>query len=81
MNFLAIEAPPVSHPTVDYCGRWYCQFSWDSLLSSAIAIAITMAVVLVIASRSRTGLPGWLQLGPETPNGFVRGRPVRRTWS
>ena len=72
--FLAVEPPPVTHPTVDYCGQWYCQFSWDSLLSSAIAIALTMAVVFFIASRSRTGVPGWLQLGLETLYGFVRGR-------
>ena len=72
--FLAIEPPPVLHPTVDLCGQWYCQFSWDSILSSAIAIAITMAIVFLVASRAEHGVPGWLQLALETLYGYVRGQ-------
>lgn len=72
--YLALEPPPVTHPTVDFCGRWYCQFSWDSAASSALAIAVTMAIVFWIASRARTGVPGWLQLGLETLYGYVRGQ-------
>jgi F-type H+-transporting ATPase subunit a len=73
---LAVEAPPVSHPTVDLCGQWYCQFSWDSLVSSAIAIVLTIAIVLYIARRALSGVPGWLQLGLETLYGFVRGQQM-----
>ena len=71
-----IEPPPVSHPTVDFCGRWYCQFSWDSVYSSAIAIVLTMVIVLFIANRTTSGVPGWLQLGLETLYGFVKGQQV-----
>ena len=58
--FLA-EAPPVSHATqtIPYCGSArYCQVSGDSLISSAIAIVLTVAVVLYIASRVSGGVPG-----------------------
>jgi F-type H+-transporting ATPase subunit a len=75
--FLATEAPPVSHPVyaLPACSRnLLCQFSWDSLLSSALAIAVTMAIVFFIASRVRSGVPGWLQLGLETLYGYVRGQ-------
>jgi F-type H+-transporting ATPase subunit a len=74
-----IEAPPVSHVTqsIPFCGSaWFCQVSGDSLISSAIAIALTVAVVLYIASRVSSGVPGWLQLGLETLYGFVRGQQM-----
>jgi F-type H+-transporting ATPase subunit a len=75
--FLAAEAPPVSHPVypLPFCPQnIFCQFSWDSLLSSALAIAVTMLLVFFIASRVQSGVPGWLQLGLETLYGYVRGR-------
>ena len=71
-----LEPPPVSHPTVDYCGQWFCQFSWDSIFSSAIAIVLTMVIVLYIANRTTNGVPGWLQLGLETLYSFVKGQQV-----
>jgi F-type H+-transporting ATPase subunit a len=76
-GFLAAEAPPVSHPVyaLPACAQnIFCQFSWDSLLSSALAILVTMALVFFIASRVRGGVPGWLQLGLEELYGYVRGR-------
>jgi F-type H+-transporting ATPase subunit a len=72
--WLAIEPPPVTHPTVDFCGQWYCQFSWDSLASSLFAIVVTMAIVLLVAKRAGSGVPGWLQLALETLYGYVRGQ-------
>lgn len=74
-----LEPPPVTHPTwaIPSCSaNIFCQFSYDSVLSSAIAILLTMAVVLYIANRAVHGVPGWLQLGLETLFGFVRGRQV-----
>ncbi len=74
-----IEPPPVSHVTqsIPSCGSaWYCQVSGDSLISSAIAIVLTVVVVLFIAGRVSSGVPGWLQLGLETLYGFVRGQQM-----
>ena len=78
MSPYLLEPPPVSHETVNVCGngQWWCTFSTDSVLSSAIAIALTLIVVGLIAYRSTNGVPGWLQLGLETLFSFVRGRQV-----
>ncbi len=78
MTTFLLEPPPVSHETFNACGngQWWCTFSTDSLLSSAIAIVVTLLVVGLIAYRSTHGVPGWLQLGLETLFSFVRGRQV-----
>ncbi|HVD01989.1 MAG TPA: F0F1 ATP synthase subunit A [Candidatus Dormibacteraeota bacterium] len=74
MAILALEPPPVTHPTVDFCGQWYCQFSWDSAASSGLAILVTMALVILVARRAEQGVPGWLQLALETLYGYVSGQ-------
>ena len=56
MIFLA-EAPPGTHPTVSVCGSWYCTFNYDSLISSAIAIIITIVVGFLVADRLSHGVP------------------------
>jgi F-type H+-transporting ATPase subunit a len=81
MTFLA-EQPPVTHPTVNLlpglCSdkNVLCAVSWDSLLSSAIAIALTIVVMLVISSRMSPGVPGKIQVWVETFYGFVRGQQL-----
>ena len=72
MTFLA-EAAPGTHPTVSFCGGWYCTFNYDSLVSSALAIVITLAIGFLIASRLRTGVPGKLQMVLEFLLGYSRG--------
>lgn len=76
-GLLVLEPPPVTHPTwaIPSCSNFVlCQFSWDSVLSSAIAIVATTALVLFIANRAKSGVPGWLQLALETLYGYVRGQ-------
>jgi F-type H+-transporting ATPase subunit a len=73
------EAPPVTHPTIGVipgCNSLFCQVSWDSLLSSAISIAVTIVVMLVIAKRMTPGVPGKIQVWVETFYGFVRGQQI-----
>lgn len=72
MIFLA-EAPPGTHPTVSVCGAWYCIFNYDSLISSAIAIVITLLVGFMVAYRLSHGVPGKLQLLFEFLIDYVRG--------
>lgn len=78
VRIFLLEPPPVSHHTANPCGNssWWCTFSTDSVLSSGIAILITLLVVGLIAYRSTHGVPGWLQLGLETLFSFVRGQQV-----
>jgi F-type H+-transporting ATPase subunit a len=50
-----------THPTVSLgCGTW-CTFNYDSLISSAIAIAATLAVAFWIRSKLREGEPSKVQ--------------------
>ena len=72
MIFLA-EAPPGTHPTVSVCNAWYCTFNYDSLISSAIAIVITLLVGFLVAYRLSHGVPGKLQLLFEFLIDYVRG--------
>ena len=72
MIFLA-EAPPGTHPTVSVCNAWYCTFNYDSLLSSVLAIIITLLVGFYVASRLKSGAPGKLQLLFEFLIDYVRG--------
>ena len=55
------DAAVGTHPTIDLgCGTW-CTFNYDSLISSAIAIAATLAVAFWIRSRLREGEPSKVQ--------------------
>ena len=72
MMFLA-EGPPGTHPTVSFCNAWYCTFNSDSLVSSALAIIITLLVGFFVANRLRSGVPGKLQLVFEFLIDYVRG--------
>jgi F-type H+-transporting ATPase subunit a len=72
MMFLA-EAAPGSHPTVSLgCGNW-CTFNIDSLISSGIAIAVTLIVLFAIAYRVSRGVPGKLQMVVELLLNYVQG--------
>jgi F-type H+-transporting ATPase subunit a len=79
--FLA-EGPPVSHPLTPICGTqylnllvlkfYYCAISVDTLVSSGIAIVITLAIAFTIANRVSTREPGKLQMVLELLLGYVR---------
>lgn len=61
MVFAEVEPAPVSHPTIDLgCGNW-CTVNYDSLISSGLAILITVVFAIVIARRLDPNRPGRLQ--------------------
>ncbi|MFN2581619.1 MAG: F0F1 ATP synthase subunit A [Candidatus Dormibacteria bacterium] len=73
MMFVAQEAIPGTHPTVQVCGdAFWCQFNLDTLISSAIAIVLTLGIVLGVAARLRRGTPGKLQIVLELLLGYTR---------
>lgn len=66
------EDAPVTHPTIDLgCGS-FCQLNYDSLISSAIAIVVTILVAIIIARSLRPDRPGRLQALAEWIFGYVR---------
>ncbi len=82
MMYLA-EAAPGTHPLTPICGDqylnllvikfYYCAFTVDTLVSSALAIAVTLGIAFFIANRVRPGVPGKLQMVLEFLIGYVRG--------
>jgi F-type H+-transporting ATPase subunit a len=82
MKFLA-EALPGTHELWPVCGNgywdlvvlkfYYCAFTVDTLVSSAVAIVVTLAIAFFIASRLRPGVPGKLQMVLEFLVGYTRG--------
>jgi F-type H+-transporting ATPase subunit a len=81
MTFLA-AAVPGTHPLTPICGDgylnlqvikfYYCAFTLDTLVSSAVAIAATLAIGFFVASRLRPGVPGKLQMLLEFVVGYAR---------
>lgn len=55
------ETVPGTHPTVSFCSSWFCTLDVDSLVSSGIAIVLTLALGFYIAYRVSHGVPGKLQ--------------------
>jgi F-type H+-transporting ATPase subunit a len=66
------EDAPVNHPTIDFgCGNW-CTVNYDSLISSALAIVVTIVVAIIIARSLRPDRPGRLQALAEWMFSYVR---------
>jgi F-type H+-transporting ATPase subunit a len=69
---LADSGPTVTQPTTAICNSpplltnpipiSACDLNQDTLISSALAIAVTLAIVAVVASRVRPDRPGKLQM-------------------
>ena len=82
MIFLA-EAPPGSHPLIPVCGDqylnlivikfYYCSITPDTLVSSAIAITLTLVIAFFIANRVQTRVPGKLQMVLEFLLDYTKG--------
>lgn len=50
-----------THPTVDFgCGA-LCRFNYDSVISSLLAVLVTIAIAFWIRSKLRSGEPGKVQ--------------------
>jgi F-type H+-transporting ATPase subunit a len=70
VTFLA--APPGTHPLTPICGDgylnlqiikfYYCAVTVDTLVSSAVAIAVTLGIGFFVASRLSPGVPNKLQM-------------------
>ena len=60
------------HPTISLCNSWFCTLDVDSLVSSGIAIVVTLAVGFFVAYRVSHGVPGKLQMLLEFLLGYVR---------
>jgi F-type H+-transporting ATPase subunit a len=64
----------VTHPTVTLgCGSWWCTFNYDSLISSGIAVAVTLGVAFWIRSRLQSGAPTKAQAVFEWGYDLLRG--------
>jgi F-type H+-transporting ATPase subunit a len=81
MMFLA-DAPG-SHPLTPICGDgylnlqvikfYYCSVTVDTLVSSALAIVVTLAIAFFVASRVTPGVPSKLQMVLEFLTSYARG--------
>ena len=83
MTLFLAEGPPGTHQLTSICGYgylnlqvikfYYCSFSADTLISSGLAILVTMALAFFIASRLNPRTPGKLQVVMELLLGYARG--------
>lgn len=62
------------HPTVSFCSSSFCTLDVDSLVSSGLAILITLVLGFAIAYRLSHGTPGKLQLVLEFLLNYIRGQ-------
>lgn len=70
---LAADVPPGTHPTVQICGNaFFCTFNVDTILSSGIAIVLTLALGFGVAYRLSHGKPGKLQMVLELLLSYIR---------
>jgi F-type H+-transporting ATPase subunit a len=82
VTFLAASAPPGTHPLTPICGDgylnlqvikfYYCAITVDTLVSSAVAIAVTLGIAFFTASRLAPGVPNKLQMVLEFLVSYVR---------
>ena len=81
-TLLADSGPTVSQPTTTICSGQpllqnpipitACHLNQDTLISSALAIAVTLIIGFAIARRLRSGRPGKLQMLLEFFLGYVK---------
>ncbi|HKV87436.1 MAG TPA: F0F1 ATP synthase subunit A [Candidatus Dormibacteraeota bacterium] len=70
---LNIENPPVTHPAVDVCNvAIICRFNDDTLISSAVSVALTLALAFYVANRLDSRRPGKFQMVFEFVIGYAR---------
>lgn len=78
---ILLEETPGTHPTFSVCsGGSFCNINSDTMVSSAIAIVLTVAFGLWVARTLRSGRPGKVQMIFELFLNYVRGM-VRTTVS
>jgi F-type H+-transporting ATPase subunit a len=70
---LVLEPPPGTHPTIKVCSSaLLCTFNYDTLISSGLAILVTLAIGFGIALTLRRGTPHKLQMIFELILGYIR---------
>ena len=77
---LPLADTPGTHPAIDICNNPAqvpglldtCHLNLDTLISSGIAIALTLIVAFAVRRRLSSGRPGRLQLAFELALGYVR---------
>jgi F-type H+-transporting ATPase subunit a len=71
---LLADAPPGTHPIVTICGGggFLCTYDLDTVISSGIAVAVTLAIGFLLMHTLRSGKPGRLQMVFELFLGYVR---------
>ena len=83
MRVFLAEGPPGTHQLTSICGDgyanlqvikfYYCSFSADTLISSGLAIAVTLGLSFYVASRLNPRVPGKLQMVLELLLTYARG--------
>ena len=70
-----IENPPVTHPAINVCTgpTLICQINYDSVISSAVSIVLTIAFSLWVVSRLDPRRPGKFQMVFEFIIAYARG--------
>jgi F-type H+-transporting ATPase subunit a len=76
--FLAAAPTVGEHPLVgclhgSTAGPWYCSFDFDTLVSTGIAMAVTLAIGFLLVMTLRSGKPTRIQMIFELLLGYVRG--------
>jgi F-type H+-transporting ATPase subunit a len=71
---IAADQPPGTHPVIQICSGsgFLCVFNYDTLISSGIAIVLTLALGLGVSYRLTHGTPGKLQSVLELLLSYVR---------
>ena len=71
---LLADSAPGTHPTISICGGsgFLCTYDLDTLISSAIAVVVTLAIGFLLVRTLRSGKPGRLQMVFELFLSYVR---------
>jgi F-type H+-transporting ATPase subunit a len=70
---IVADAVPGTHPTIQVCGQaFFCTFNYDTLISSGIAVVLTLALGFGVAYTLRKGTPHKLQMVFELLLGYTR---------
>ena len=71
---LLADATPGTHPTITICGGsgFLCTYDLDTLISSTIAVVVTLAIGFLLVHTLRSGKPGRLQMVFELFLSYVR---------
>jgi F-type H+-transporting ATPase subunit a len=69
-----MDSSPVSttNPAVQFCNSFFCKIDYDTLISSALAVIVTLGLGFYVARRLQTRRPGKLQMVFEFLLGYIK---------